>query len=265
VFRPARALVCVLFAAAAQAQLTTSRVDVHLTGDTCKEIRNVVLVIDDKDVNDRITLDPLHDKTHGSCWWTTNLGVDGSYSTTLSHFSLRVDFATKGEGARTDCHQAGANYDDLAGEIEFRCCSDRHFRDVHVTTDPPMSVSYLRRVPNKSEPRVRGIDCVEVGALAAGTGTIGHTQFPGEHIELQLGTPKPDRKVTGLILNDINDIAAGDGTLILTRDGVVYRLLVQRAKGKMRTVATFSSNAISLDIKKLGELKFRRAEFEVIK
>ncbi|HEV7923319.1 MAG TPA: hypothetical protein VGR02_21255, partial [Thermoanaerobaculia bacterium] len=73
-----------------------------------------------------------------------------------------------------------------------------------------------------------------------------------------------DRKgqTLGLLLDDI---VVDDGTLVLNRDGVVYRLIVQRAKGKGRSAPTLSSNAISLDIKKLGELKLERAEIEVIK
>ena len=39
----------------------------------------------------------------------------------------------------------------------------------------------------------------------------------------------------------------------------------QRVKGKVRSAPTISSNAISLDIKMLADLKFERAEFQVIK
>ncbi len=92
--------------------------------------------------------------------------------------------------------------------------------------------------------------------------TIGHTQLTDEHVYLQLGTPKPKRAMPDLLLDDI---VVDDGTLIITRDGVTLRLMVQRAKGKMRSVPTLSSSAISLDIKKLEELKFKRAELEVIK
>lgn len=50
----ARALACVLLAAtAAQAQLTTSRVNVLVTGARCGELQNVFLVIDGEDLEDQ--------------------------------------------------------------------------------------------------------------------------------------------------------------------------------------------------------------------
>ncbi len=202
----------------------------------------------------------LHDA--GDCHWTKDLGVDDSFSTTLSHFSLRVDFAEGHGGARTDCRQAAANEETLTAEIKFGCCSDVKLRDVRVTTDPPMPVSYLRVVPQVRDKRVRAIECTEVATFPKGTGRIGHTQLTDEHVYLQLGTPKPKRAMPDLLLDDI---VVDDGTLVLTRDGVTFRLMVQRARGKMRSAPNLSSPAITLDIKKLEELKFKRAELEVIK
>lgn len=247
--RLARVLVCVLLAAtAAQAQLTTSRVNVLITGARCAELQNVFLVIDGEDLEDQwIRLEKA-----ATCRWTADLGEDGSLSTALSRFSLRVDFA------RTDCRQAAANEEKLAAELEFACCSDEPLRNVRVKTQPPMPVSYVRNVPKDRRARVRGVDCVETGAFPAGTGTIRHTQFSGEDVYLELGK----QRMLGLLLDDV---VANDGALALTRDGVAYRLIAQRAQGKTRSAPTLSSNAISLDIKKLGELKLERAEIEVIK
>lgn len=251
--RLARALVCVLLAAtAAQAQLTTSRVNVLITGARCAELQNVFLVIDGEDLEDQwVRLEKA-----ATCRWTADLGEDGTLSTALSRFSLRVDFA------RTDCRQAAANEEKLAAELEFACCRDEPLRNVRVTTQPPMPVSYVRNVPKDRRARVRGVDCVESGAFLAGTGTIRHTQFSGEDVYLQLGTPVAKPRMLGLLLDDV---VANGGALSLTRDGVAYRLIAQRAQGKARSAPTLSSNAIALDIKKLGELKLERAEIEVIK
>jgi hypothetical protein len=255
VFRLAKILVCLFIAAAAHGQLTTSRVNVHVTGFGCNSLKDVFLVIDGNDSeNQWIPLD--EDKAAGRCHWTTNLGVSGSLSTRLSHFSLRLNIA------RTDCRQAAANEEQLAAELEFSCCSNSPLRNVQVKTDPPMSVSYLRRVPKSPDNRTGGIPCVEVGTFSAGAGLIRQTQFSGEDVYLQLGALKPKPPVLGILLNDI---VVDNGVRVLTRDGVVYRLSVQRAKGTMGSSPTFSSNAIALDIKKLGDLKFERAEFQVIK
>ena len=250
--RLASVLVCLFLAAAAQARLTTSRVNVLITGARCGELQKVFLVIDDEDLEDRwIQMDNT-----GGCHWTADLGENGSISTTLSHFSLRVDFA------RTDCRQAAANEEKLAAELEFSCCIQGPLRNVSVKTDPPMPVSYVRNVPKDRAPRIRAVPCFEGGTFAAGTGSIRHAQFSGEDVYLQLGTSEPKRRMPGLLLDDI---VVDDGTLVMTRDGVAYRLIVQRAKGKSRSAPTLSSNAIAVDVKKLGELKFKRAEIEVIK
>jgi hypothetical protein len=247
------ALLFVLFAASTlQAQITTSRVNVLVTGARCGELKNVFLVIDGDDVEDRwIRLEPA-----GACRWTADLGEGGTLSTALSKFSLRVDFA------RTDCRQAVANEEKLAAELEFPCCSQGPLRSVRVTTDPPMPVSYLRDVRPMAGTRNRGIKCIEEGMFAEGMGAIRSTQFSGEDVFLQLGADKPKPKIPGLLLDDI---VVDGGPRVLTRDDVVYRLTVQRAQGKMQTTPTLSSNAIAIDKKKLGDLKFRQATIEVLK
>lgn len=235
-----------------QAQITTSRVNVLITGARCAELNNVFLVIDDEDLEERwIALEPA-----GRCRWTADLGESGSLSTALSHFSLRVDFG------RTDCRQAAPNEEKLVAELEFACCAQGPPRNIRVRTEPPMPVSYLRDVRPLAGTPVRSIRCIEGGAFAEGTGAIRHAQFSGEDVYLQLGTARPKRTTPGLLLDDI---VTDDGALVLTRDGVAYRLAVQRAKGKARTTPTLSPNALAIDIKKLGELKLQRAEIEVLK
>ncbi len=255
----ARTVVCILLAAAAaQAQVTATRVNVHVNGRRCDELKNVFLVIDDVDQDNQWL--PL-DKD-GTCHWTKKLGEGSSFSTKLSHFSLRADFA------RTDCHQAAPNEKMLAGDLEFDCCNDDPIQNVHVKIQPPMPVSYLRSVPRdpnvdrKRQLQIRAIDCTEAGRLRAGTGAIRAMQFSAESIYLQLGTRDPEPKTPGLLLNAI---VANDGKQILSFNGMTFRLMVQRGKGKMRSAPGFSSNAITLDIKKLEALKFEQAEFEVIK
>jgi hypothetical protein len=240
----------VLAAATAQVHITTSHVRVLITGtgQHCPELHDVSIVMDDDD-NHWFGLDNV-----GKCLWTRDLGERNSFSTKFSHFSLRVD------SGRTDCRQAGANEKELVAEFEFTCCKDDTARNLHVKTVPPMPVSYLRDVPQtRGEPTLR---CVERGSFPEGDGRIGNTQFHGEKIYLQLGRAKPMPGINGLPLNDI----VLDGrTVLLTRDGVVYRLFVQRAKGKAGSAPTLSSTAISIDVKKLTELKLESAEFDVVK
>lgn len=250
--RLVKTLVCVLLAAtAAQAQITTSRVNVLVTGKRCSELKEVYLVINGDDLEDRwVKLDPA-----GTCRWTADLG-DGSISTSVAGFSLRGDFA------RSDCQRAAANEEELSANLEFACCIQGPLRNVSVKIQPPMPVSYVRDVRPFAGARIRGIKCLESATFSEGQGAISHAQFSGEDVYLHLGPFDRKRPTIGLLLDDI---VVDDGALVLTRDGVVYRLIVQRAKGKERSAPTLSSNAISLDIKKLGELKLERAEIEVIK
>ena len=248
-FRLVRAVICIfLVSTAAQAQITTSRVKVRVTG-RCDGLQNVFLVMDDHDLE---TL-PL-EKTKERCRWTADLGEKRRFSTKLSHFSLRFELG------RTDCRQAVAEKKELIAELEFACCSDDPPQHVHVTTEPKMPVSYLRTVSKNPDETTRSVKCTEFGTFPKGSGRIGYAQFDDEKIDILLGIAKPKGE-PGLILNDVG---LHGGTVLLRRNGVVYRLIVQRAKGKTST-STLSSNAISIDIKKLEELKFESAEFAVIK
>ncbi|HEX2121739.1 MAG TPA: hypothetical protein VHL59_08865, partial [Thermoanaerobaculia bacterium] len=241
-----KALVCVLLlaATAAQAQITTSRVNVLVTGKRCAELKEVYLVINGEDLEDQwVRLEPA-----GTCRWTADLGA-GSISTSIAQFSIRGDLA------RSDCQKAAANEEALTANLEFACCVQGPLRNVRVKIVPPMPVSYVRAVRPFAGARVRGIPCLERATFSEGEGSIGHTQFTGEDVYLHLGPADRKRQMFGLLLDDIVD---DDGPLVLTRDGVVYRMVVQRAKGKARSAPTLSSNAISLDIKKLGELKLER-------
>lgn len=252
-FRIARTLFCLLFAAVAvQAQITTSHVKVRVTGKRCSELKDVYLVINGNDHENRwVRLDPA-----GACRWSADLG-QSTISTSNARFSLRGDFA------RSDCQKAAANEDELSANIEFACCLEGPLRTVSVKIKPPMPVSYTRAVRPFAGERIAGIKpCFETATFDEGQGSIGQTQFTGEDVYLQLGPVDRKRQVVGLLLDDI---VVDDGTVVLTPDGVVYRLIVQRAKGKGRSAPTLSSNAISLDIKKLGQLKLERAEIEVIK
>jgi len=252
VIRLVRALVCVfLAAAAAQAQITTAHVKVLVTGKHCGELKDVALVINGDDLEERwIKLDPA-----GACRWTADLG-DGTISTSTAKFSLRAGLA------RSDCQKAAANEAELSANLEFSCCAEGPFRNVKVTIDPPMPATYVRDVRPSAADRIPGIRCIEKATFLQGRGAIDDAQFDSEQVFLHLGPFDPKRQTLGLLLNDT---VVDSGVLVLTRDGVVYRLTVQRAKGKMQSAPALSSNAISLDIKKLGELHFQHAEIEVIK
>lgn len=236
---------------AAHAQVTTSRVNVLVTGKRCSDLKEVYLVINEDDLEDRwVRLDPA-----GTCRWTADLG-DGSISTSVAKFSLRGDFA------RSDCQKAAANEEQLTANLEFACCVQGPLRNVSVKIDPPMPVSYVRDVQPFAGARVRGIKCLERATFGEGRGSIGHAQFSGEDVYLHLGPIDRKQPALGLLLDDVVD---DDGPLVLTREGVVYRLAVQRAQGKARVAPAVSSNAILIDIKKLGTLKLERAEIEVMK
>jgi hypothetical protein len=252
VIRLVKTLICVILTAAtAEAQITTSRVNVLVTGKRCSELKEVYLVVNEEDLEDRwVRLDPA-----GNCRWTADLG-DGSVSTSVARFSLRGDFA------RSDCQKAAANEEALTANIEFACCVQGPLRNVSVKVEPPMPVTYRRDVKPYAGSRIPSIKCVETATFTEGTGSIGGAQFSGEDVYLHLGPFDRKRPTLGLLLDDL---VVDDGATVLTRDGVAYRLIVQRATGKARSAPTLSSNAIALDIKKLGELKLERAEIEVIK
>jgi len=252
VIRLVKTLICIsLAAAAAQAQLTTSHVKVLVTGRDCDKLKDVSLVINGDDLEDHwIKLEPA-----GVCRWKAELG-DGTISTSIARFSLR------GSLARSGCQKASANETELSANLEFSCCLEGPSHNVKVKVEPAMRVSYLRHVRPFARDRISDIPCLEMGTFDQGQGAIGNAQFGGEDVYLHLGPFDRKRETLGLLLNDI---VADHGAVVLTRDNVVYRLIVQRAKGKTPSAPTLSSNAISLDIKKLGELKFERAEIEVIK
>jgi hypothetical protein len=250
--RVVKTLVCVFLAAAtAQAQITTSNVKVLVSGRQCGELKDVSLVINEDDDEDHwIKLD-----SDGTCRWKADLG-DGTISTSTARFSLRADLG------RSGCQKAKANATEMIAHLEFSCCIGGPLHNVTMKIEPPMPVTYVRDVPPFERDRIPGVRCLEFATFKQGRGAIGNAQFDGEHVYLHLGPFDSKRPTLGLLLNDI---VVDDGTLVLTRDDVVYRLTVQRAKGKMRSAPTLSSNAISIDIKKLGDLKFERAELEVIK
>jgi len=254
VIRLVKTLVFVLLATtAAHAQVTTSRVNVRVTGPRCGDLKKVYLVINEDDLEDRwVRLEAVGTDT---CRWTTDLGAGGSISTSVAKFSLRGDFA------RSDCQTAAANEELLIADLEFACCVQGPLRKVSVKIDPPMPVSYVRDVRPLAGTR-RGIKCLERATFGEGQGSIGHAQFTGEDVYLHLGPFDRKQPTLGLLLDDVvND----DGPIVLTRDGVVYRLAVQRAKGKARVAPAVSPNAILIDVKKLGTLKLERAEIEVMK
>ncbi len=233
-----------------QAGITTPKVYV-LVSDDCKDLKDVSLIINGDEAHKINLLPP------GACHWTINLG-DGTISTSTATFSLRADLK------RSGCQRAAADNETRYANIEFHCCAKKgKFRNVSVTIKPPMPASYVRRVRPFPDDRVPGIDCRESAPFDEGQGVIPNTLFDLEDVYLQLGPYDRKRQAPGLL--HLNEIVFEDGVRVLMRDDVIYRLMVKRARGKLQSAPTTSPNAISLDIKKLTELKFERAEFEVIK
>ena len=246
-----KTLICVLLVAtAAQAGITTANVKVSVSGKRCGELKNldVYLVINGNDREDR-WVKLVRD---GDCHWMKDLEA-GTISTSIATFSLRAGMM------RSGCQRAGADEKKLVANIEFSYSGKGEFRNVSVKIVPSMPVSYVRYV-HLSDEGLNPIKCREFATLTDGEGSISNAKFKDEDVYFDFGPFNANRERLGLLLNGLDD-----GTLLLTIDGVVYRLTVQRVKGKVRSAPTLSSNAMSLDIKKLTDLKFERAEFQVIK
>jgi hypothetical protein len=244
-----KTLVFLLLAAtAAQAQITTANINVVVTGKHCGELKDVYLVINGNDSEEQwVKLEPA-----GTCRWKTDLG--DTISTKSAKFSLRADLA------RTDCQKAAANETELIANLVFACCALGPLRNVSVKIEPPMPITYVRNVRPSAGARNPGVPCLEQATFTAGQGAI--AQFSGEHVYLHLWPFGPKQQTSGLLLDDI---VAGKGPLVMTRADVAQRFMVQRAQGKAAIAPTLSSNALSLDLKKLAEVNFQRAQIEVIK
>lgn len=248
-----KTLVCVLLAASALQGdgITTNDVRVRITGYGCEKLTDLYLVINGDDLRARwVPLDD--DKGAGKCHWKTDLGGD-SISTSIATFSLRAG------PMRSGCKRAGADENRLRANIEFAYSGNGEFRNVSVKTVPSMQVRYVRYVHPFAEDR-NPIPCREFATLDDGEGSIRNAKFKGEDVYFDFGRFKPKSQSLGLLLNYLDD-----GPLLLTLDGVVFRLTVQRVKAQVRSAPTLSSNAMSIDIKKLADLKFEHAEFQVIK
>ncbi len=242
-----------LAATTAQAGITTSNVNVLVTGKRCGELKDVYLVINGNDLEDRwVKLEPA-----GTCRWTADLG--GTISTSSAKFSLRAGVA------RTDCQKAAANEEKLTANLVFACCDQSPLHDMAVKIEPPMPVTYVRNVRPHAASQVPGVPCTEMARFPDGQGAISSAQLSGEDVYLHFWPVSPKRPTPGLLVDDIVGNAAGKGPRILNRADVAQRFMVQRAQGKAASAPTLSSNAYSLDLKKLAELKFERARIEVTK
>jgi hypothetical protein len=248
-----KTLVCLLLAAtAAQAQITTANVNVVVTGKRCDELKNVYLVINGNDSEEQwVKLEPA-----GTCRWKADLGDGGTISTSHAKFSFRADLA------RSDCQKAAANETDMTANLVFACCLPGPPRNVSVKIEPPIPVTYVRNVRPNAAAKIPGVPCVEKATFSEGQGAIGSTQFSGEDVYLHLWPVNKKQQTLGLLLDDVVD---DKGPRVLNRGDVAQRLMVQRAQGKAAITPTLSSNALSLDLKKLAEVNFQRARIEVIK
>ncbi|HYI08547.1 MAG TPA: hypothetical protein VEK57_05725 [Thermoanaerobaculia bacterium] len=251
------AVTLVLAVAAGAGAVTTAEVHVRFISG-CTKVTAASLVMDGGDGGlQRIHLS-LSDKD--PCLWTGN--TSASFSTELSHFSLRID------SGRTECRQAIGDGEDFkpVAVLDFACCNlDEPVRSVTISTEPPLPVSYLRVVPGgPSSDRLRSTPkgCIESGAFGRGAGTVDHVQFGGERLQLQLGFAKADPGLAGVSLNDLPD-RQKSGVMEFTRKGVVYVLAIQRAKGISGNSPDLAPNAIDLDTIRLKELKLKKLSVDV--
>lgn len=197
-----------------------------------------------QDGDDQRLIGLLH--TAKPCEWSREL----EFSTNLASFSLRLS------GNRTECvHTVPRKEEQIwIGYARFKGGAALPGRVVRIEVQPPqLSVSYLRQLREHLPGIDSGRRCVEWGILSP-DGAIDHVNFGMETIHLQLGAESPDVLAVGLHVNDLLPRALKAGYVPLTLDGVVHRLLVQRAED-----GNLSSNAIDLD-----EVKFKDVGLEKV-
>ncbi|HJQ38523.1 MAG TPA: hypothetical protein VKB93_15400 [Thermoanaerobaculia bacterium] len=216
--------------------MTTNQLRIKFRG-ACTDLAKLSVVVQGEDGE----MERENATGHG-CNWTVT--TTKRFSTDFAFFSLRT------AGARTDCQKAVVAKDDVA-ELTYGCCNSDRLRAITITTNVP--TSYLRDVPTLPRP------CVEHGNFSSMPGNITHVQFKAETIYLQLGRSVANTKLLGLRVDDLPDLQRKP----LTRNDVVYRLLIQRAKAQDKSAARLVPNAIDIDLENLKRIRLERLAIKV--
>jgi hypothetical protein len=229
---------------------TTSILRVKLT--RCEGVHDVHMVLNGKD-GEWISLERTG--TADKCEWRTD-EKDPSFSTTRAFISLRLGIG------RSGCHRPGvdeSNELQPLALIDLACCPARSTTVTVRTIEPDMPVSYLRIVRALDDARTgarsRSIPCTELGSFTNGLGNVQQVA-EREQVRLQLNAGQPDPRAFGLRVDGLPDKP-------LTPDGIVYRLIDQRAKGMDGSAARLSPNAIEVDALKLERMGLRKLEVTV--
>lgn len=245
--------VCALsmvFACRAHAQddVTTTSLDIRLSGKGCEEIREIWVVIQGEDAES--TWRPA--RFVENCHWTAT--AVRRFSTEYAFFSLRFD------DARTECHKSEAVFPatgDPYAKLAFDCCISKPFRQVTLAPTPSMPISYMRLVSEKVPGIPKHTDsrpCIEYGTFEE-PGTIGYLQYGAEELFLQPGLARANKKMTALNINVLPEVQKGK-SISLTADDIRHRLGIQRLKG-YRSAPRLPLTAMELDADYLKRLELK--------
>ncbi len=145
------------------------------------------------------------------------------------------------------------------GKVSWDCCRFEPVQRVNVTAFPAIEMSYVRDLDAESPPGLSR-RCAEDATLSENG--IEDVQFRLERIYLQLGAQSVDRRVRrragGLLLNDLQPQTGG--FVELTREGVVYRLILQSGKQQGR----IAPNSNELSANNVEETRLGRLVIQVV-
>jgi hypothetical protein len=245
--------------------LVTDRLDITLDGyaDACVSVSKVLIVMSGEENRwFPATRDPQN-----ACHWTATRSA-GSFDPDLEHFSLRLGIG------RTTCKPAKGDATKRVGRLAFTIYKT-DVRQVVVSTDPPIAISYLRGVPPHSADDPPSVECLEQGPFIGQPIPIPDVWFssnalppavrpkrpnrheprlPNEKLRLQLGREKADTSYPGLIVNDdalTRYLNAAGGSIGIEK--IIAAYVDERNKGVLG-MPLLAPNAIDDDLQKLNDL-----------
>jgi hypothetical protein len=244
--------------------LVTDRLDITLDGyaDVCASVTKVQIVMNGEE--NRVF--PAQQDPKDACHWTATSSA-GTFDPDLEHFSLRLGIG------RTTCKHAKGDVTKRVGRLAFTIYKT-DAREVVVSTDPPIAISYLRGVPAYPGDDPRSVACVERALFIGQPIPIPDVWFsqsalhpavrdkrqnhheprlPTETLRLQLGRANSDPKYPGLIVNDeaVTRYLNGDNGSLDIKE-IVAALGEERGKDQLSMPPLFSSNAYEADLKMLN-------------
>ena len=229
--------------------ITARSLDIKIGGFACKPGSEVWVVMDGKE-NGAFKATPDAD---GTCHWTAK---DLTFDTAFSRFSLRLG------SARTACVYADADRQNKLGNLRF----DRfrtEARQMTLTAEPRIPVSYTREVPDNSDGRETP-GCMELYSFSEYPIEVRSVWFPDEALypdkrqaiigspddlppaeilRVQLNRKEADPTAPGLIINDISVTRRLKKGPTLDVEKMRAALREQRSKGQSSMSAVIPPNA----------------------